>query len=196
MERKKNYKISLIIGTILTIIAVFSPAVSPYNREWRETEFGEYIFFWSFGLKDFNLRFYIAPFGLNIIIFLFLIGCIIYNCNLCISTIKNNTTNNKFAQKTFSIATLMILLTFNLMFLIEYIFITTTPEYSFTGEPWGFYWYYWPNFGLIGVFLGSFIIIFGSLYQMSKVKSKFFYFALVFTFILFIRSIIYLLMPG
>ena len=191
----KKKKISLIIGTIIIIISVFSPAVRP-NRGRSESEFGEYIFFWSFALKDFSLRFYISPYGLNIILFLFLIGCIIYSCYLCISTNKNNTTNNKFAHKTFSIATIMILLTFNLIFLIEYLFITTTPEYSFSGEPWGFWWYYWPSYGLIGVFLGSFIIIFGSLYQMSKGKSQFYHYALVFTFILLIRSIIYLLMPS
>lgn len=196
MERKKNNKISLIIGTILTLVALFFPAVSPANITGYESEFGDLIFFWSFNLKDLNLRFYIGPFGLNIILLLFVILCIIYNCKLFISSNKNDIDFNKFAQKTFSIATIMILLTFNLIILIEYIFITTSPEYSFTGEPWGFWWYYSPNFGLIGMFLGPFIIIFGSLYQMSKQKSNFYRFALGITPLLLISSIFYLLMPS
>lgn len=189
MEADKIYLVNLKIGIIITLIATLFPLVSSLSYiSSYDYEFGDLIFFWSFVIKDLSLRFYFCPLCLNLSFSI--LACIILNYYIfrSIDTVNQNT--RKLAGESFTVSVLMILSTLNLNILIEYIFIKNSSPTIF-GRPMSFWWYYFPNIGLIGMFLGSFLIIFSSIREMKKYKSPYYILALLLTIIILISWIIY-----
>ena len=84
----------------------------------------------------------------------------------------------------------MIISTLNLSIIIEYVYITNYTIYFFWKPPslWGSYL---PGVGMIGMFFGSFIIIFGSIYEMKRNNSLYYLVALLIASIILITWTFY-----
>lgn len=186
MEEDKRYFDNLKVGIILTFIAFLFPLIFTIY----DNELGQVIFFWGFAIKDSSLRFYLSPFGLNLILALSILACIIINYYILRSIDKVIHNTRKLAGESFTVGVLMILSTLNLTIIIEYGFITNYPGAYFWKPPslWSFYF---PGVGMIGMFFGSFIIIFSSIREMKKYESPYYKLALLITLIILLVWIIY-----
>ena len=154
MEEDKIYIDSLKVGIILTFIGFLFPLIFTLYDE----GLGQLIFFWGFVIKDFSLRFFLSPFGLNLILAFLILACIILNYYILRSIDKGNLNTGKLAGESFTVSILMILSTLNLSVIIEYVYITNYAGLWWGYLPAGLWWSYLPGIGMIGMFLGSFII--------------------------------------
>jgi len=189
MKQDKVYISSLKVGIIFLIFAFLTPLFSNYfNNSINDIEFGDFIFFWGILFKDFRLKYYSNTPSLYLTLVFSILACIILNCFILRSIDKRSYNNRKLAGKSFSISVIMILMTVNLFPFIEYLYVTNYSGEYFLAIP-SVWWDYDPSFGWVGMFLGSFTIIFGSLYEMKRFKSPYFVSSLLISFITLIAWI-------
>ncbi len=187
MEENEIYIFSLKVGIILTFIGFLFPLIF---TSYVVNEFGQVFFYWGFVIKDFSLRFFLSPFGLNLILAILILACIIITFYIFRSIDKGNLNTGKLAGESFTVSVLMIISTLNLSIIIEYVYITNYTIYFFWKPPslWGSYL---PGVGMIGMFFGSFIIIFGSIYEMKRNNSLYYLVALLIASIILITWTFY-----
>ena len=174
MEQNKVYISSLKVGIIVLIFAFLTPLFSNYfNDSINDIEFGDFIFFWGMLFKDLRLKYYSNTPSLYLTLVFSILACIILNCFILRSIDRESYNNRKLAGKSFAINVIIILMTVNLFPFIEYLYVTNYSGEYFLAIP-SIWWDYNPSFGWVGMFLGSFTIMFGSLYEMKRFESPYF----------------------
>lgn len=157
----KNYSpIMMYLGSLSVFLAFFFPLASP--KEW--THYTSTInWIWSFSFHENFSDCSNFLFGINIFTNLLILICPMMVILNIFFMRTRKISKEIYEKQIFTYSTTILVLTINMLIVLPYLHLHTIEISWFTSDLWS---YYYPNFGLIGLFLGVALISLGVLFSL------------------------------